>query len=106
MTLEESIRSAVREEVRAAVREALAEIQPKAGQSDRLTIAEAAAYSRKGVSTIGDWLRIGKLNRYGSGRGVLIDRGELDRLLAPKSTPKKTDAEIAARAERLARGGR
>lgn len=106
MTLEETIRAVVREEIRAALRELRQPAPPATSAEPYLTIAQAAALACVGGTTVRDWLRAGKLNRYGQGKRVLINRAELERLLAPKPKPSPvlTDADLDERAERLARG--
>lgn len=102
MSFEETLRSIVREEIRSALREELA-ARPAPSGPELLTIAQAAASTGLGVSTIRTWLSAGKLNRYGAGRAVRVNRAELDRVVAPKPRPQPTLADIQARAEAVSR---
>jgi excisionase family DNA binding protein len=52
-----------------------------AEQGRWMSLAEAAAYLRVGLSTVRDWLRDGRLTRYKAGARTLLDRRELDALV-------------------------
>lgn len=58
-----------------------------------LSQAQAAALIDVSVSTIRNWLRDGKLKRYGSGRVVRVARAEL---LALRGTSAETDGRAPA----------
>lgn len=106
MTIEDTIRTVVREEIRAAVRELAEELRGATAPAGHLlSYAEAAVYTGFGTSTIQDMVRSGRLNKYGEGRRVRVSREELDRIMAPKPRAVPSEADLDARAERLAKGG-
>lgn len=77
--LENTIRRVVREEL--AAREA-----GQGGGAELLTIAEAAALRRVGVTTIRKWMKSGTLKRYGEGRCVRVSRAELLGMRGPNKS--------------------
>jgi excisionase family DNA binding protein len=111
MTFDDQFRQLLREELR-PIREAidgLKKVTRSSSDADEmLTYAQAAAAAGWGVSTISDYVRRGRLNRYGEGRKARISRTELMALMTPKTQPRAAPAavDIEARAAKLARGGR
>lgn len=82
MAFEDAYRQMLREEIRAAVREALGRREESAPSDDSmLTLAEAAAFSRLGVSTIRSHVASGDLKKYGPPRKRLVKKCELVELL-------------------------
>jgi excisionase family DNA binding protein len=80
-----------------AVAQALKARAAEKSAKEMLTQAEAATLMGVSVSTIRNWLREGKLTRYGTGKVVRIARAELLALKeAPSSPPDpKAPAEDA-----------
>ena len=81
MSLEESVRTVVREELKRVLREELRSLieQLRAGpnaESEFLSVKEAAEFTRVSEATVRDWMTRG-LKRYGQGHVVRIRRAEL-----------------------------
>jgi excisionase family DNA binding protein len=66
------------------VRKVLAErdVKPANDPTTYLSTSEAATFARVSVYTIRRWVRAGELTRHMAGTRVLVDRGELEKLLA------------------------
>ncbi len=90
--------------IRQLIREEIQAVAPIAGEM--LTIAQAAALAGYGVTKIREWLKAGTLRRYGEGRGVRVNRRELQELMARQHSQGTTSAEIERMAERVFRGRR
>ncbi len=58
--------------------------QSEVGSSPFLTVVEAAEYARCHPRTIRRWMRAGDLTRYGHAGKALVQRAEIEALLAPK----------------------
>ncbi len=103
VSIEDTIRQVIQEEFR-ALREELGARRPAPAGPELLTLAQAAANTGLGVSTIRKWLDEGKLNRYGdTPRNLRVSRDEIARLMAPKprADKKLTDADIDAKAAKI-----
>lgn len=94
-TLEEVIRTIVREEVRAALAEALIRNAPaKPADGGYLSIVGAAGYASVAPGTLRRWIRSGRLPVRRAGRVYRIARSELDAFLEREGV----SAAVAARA--------
>ncbi len=87
--------------IRRIVREEIQALAPAAGEM--LTSAQAAALAGYGVTQIREWLKSGTLRRYGEGRGVRVNRRELQEVMARQHSPASTEADIERMAERALR---
>jgi hypothetical protein len=88
MTLEDTIRAAVREEIRAA----FAELAPSRKWEGALKLADAAKLVSVSVSTLEKWGRAGlRINR--KGRVRVVDVGELRAFIASREVEPKVDAK-------------
>lgn len=61
--------------------------------SPYLKLPEAATYARVSIRTLQRYLKSGTLRRHGLGHRVLIDRAELETLLAAGKTSQERDSE-------------
>lgn len=107
--LEEWLRRIIREEMRAALRE---EAHPAlrgvvdAPLAELLTLREAAAIAKKSERTISEWMRKGRLHRYGAPDGhPRVSRRELLDLLFGALVSERDEgethvAELLERAKR------
>jgi len=87
VSLEESVRSVVREEMKRVFREelrsAIEQLRATANaETEFLSVKEAAALTRVSEATVRDWMTRG-LKRYGQGHVVRIRRAELLLFLSP-----------------------
>jgi excisionase family DNA binding protein len=107
VTLDETIRAAVREEVRTALREELPEAlrttlktrAPPTMESSYLSTAEAAKTARVRPETIRAWISAGKLAEHWAGRERRVRRDELEAFMAgePGRGPAEVDLKQTAR---------
>lgn len=66
------------------------------GDAEFLKVKEAAALVRGCASTIRDWMRKGKLRRYGEGRLVRVRRAELLALMERGGSQATSEEDVAA----------
>jgi excisionase family DNA binding protein len=99
VSLEESVRTVVREEMKRVLREelrsAIEQLRATANAgTEFLSVKEAAELTRVSEATVRDWMTRG-LKRYGQGHVVRIHRGELLLFLSPgtDSAGKEIDIE-------------
>lgn len=78
MTLEDIVRSIVREEL------ARRDTEPT---SAFLSVAEAAAFARVSPGTVRRWIKANELTRHSAGTRVLVDRAELEAFLRCEVVP-------------------
>lgn len=90
MSMEDEVRRVVAgaldpaiEELRSATATLRSEISR--GAQEYLTTHEAAELARVTPATIREWIKNGKLHRYGLGRGLLVRTAEVHQLLAPEA---------------------
>jgi hypothetical protein len=96
----EALAQLVRREVKAAIREELAAQSTPGQVAEYVTLAEATALTGYKRGTLAEWLREGKLTRYGRKRGLRLNRRELLGFvasLANEPNPSDEDATDFAR---------
>lgn len=96
----ESLREAIREVVREEIKKAL---DTRASRTDYLSVAEAAEHARVKVRTVRRWLREGRIEKRGAGRGVRVRRDELQRLMDSGGTHYRARQVVVKTPEQLAR---
>ncbi len=111
MSIDDAVRRAVAEAVAPILdelRSTTAALRHAArGQVEReyLDTDEAAELARVTPATIREWLKQGRLRRYGSGRRLLVRASEIHELLAPEIADPIADAvEAELRSMRVLRG--
>jgi len=102
MSLEETVRTLIREEVQRVLREELpgllADLRPDSHAGDEyLSVQKAAAVAEVHADTIRGWIKSGRLPEHRAGRELRILRGDLQRLLGPRATAAEEAATILAR---------
>ncbi len=110
MTVEDTIRAAVREEVRAALRELLQPVldarRPEPSGPPYLTVKQAAEFAG-GVrpETVRAWIKSGELPRHGKGRVLRVRREQLEDFLARGGAERETsELDLDARAREIVAG--
>lgn len=83
MTLEETLRTIVRDEIRAAVDALKAELgAPARGPAPTLTVADVAGACHAQTKTVLSWISAGKLKARKAGRKWVVLPADLERFLA------------------------
>ncbi len=87
--------------IRSIVRDELAKVQPANDVTTAyLSVREAADFARVSIYTIRRWVRAGELTRHHAGTRLLVDRGELERLLACEIVPIDSKLSIEEQVRR------
>ena len=101
-TLEEALRSLIRDEVRSAVRDELRSVlevrdMPRNATDAYLSVTKAARIADVAPGTIRAWIRAGRIESRRAGRVLRVGRTELERFLAQEPTlAQKRDVERRA----------
>lgn len=94
----------IHEELR-ALRAALHEARRGPSSHEYLDTDEAADLARVTPATVREWIKQGKLRRYGSGRRLLVRASEIHELLAPdEADPIDRAVEAELRSLRVVKG--
>lgn len=111
MSIDDAVRRAVNEAVAPVLDElrsvnaALRHAARGKVEREYLDTDEAAELARVRPATIRAWLKQGRLQRYGSGRRLLIRASEIHELLAPESADPIDEAvEAELRSMRVLKG--
>lgn len=104
-TLEEALRSLIRDEVRSAVRDELRtalEVRdlPRNGADTYLSVAKAARVADVAPGTIRAWIRAGRIEPRRAGRVLRVGRADLERFMAGQPSASAR-AETRRRADTM-----
>jgi excisionase family DNA binding protein len=103
---ENALRLLIREEMRNALRESaessVSATREPAENTDYITVKRAASIASVTESTLREWLRTGRLRRYGHGRVVRVRLSELHHLMehGPDASASPNESRIRQIVER------